>query len=114
MSKIIKDLKKSEEYKNIKQSLVEQISDSPENIPYVYLDVIDSYMALWATSKALELDIEKRGVTVRWDNGGGQKGIKKNDSIAELNKTLQQMTKLLETLGLKAADFVSDPSGDEL
>ena len=53
-------------------------------------------------------------MTVKWDNGGGQKEVKKNDSIAELNKTILQMTKLLESLGLKPSDLVSGSDGDEL
>lgn len=114
MAKVIIDLKKSEQYSKIKQSLISQISDADGNITEYYLDMIDNYMALWTTAKALELDIEKRGVTVKWDNGGGQKGVKKNDSIAELNKTIQQMSKLLETLGLKPTDLVSGSGGEEL
>lgn len=114
MAKVIIDLKKSEQYSKIKQSLISQISDADGNIAEYYLDMIDNYMALWTTAKALELDIEKRGVTVKWDNGGGQKGVKKNDSIAELNKTIQQMAKLLEALGLKPTDLVSGSGGEEL
>ena len=83
MAKVIIDLKKSQQYSKIKQSLISQISDADGNITEYYLDMIDNYMALWTTAKALELDIEKRGVTVKWDNGGGQKGVKK--MIALLN-----------------------------
>ena len=114
MAKVIMDLKKSEQYVKVKESLVNQISDASGNIAEYYLDMIENYMALWTTAKALQLDIEKRGVTIKWDNGGGQKGVKKNDSIAELNKTIQQMTKLLESLGLKPTDLVSGSDGGEL
>lgn len=114
MAKVITDLKKSEQYVKVKESLVNQISDASGNIAEYYLDMIENYMALWTTAKALQLDIEKRGVTIKWDNGGGQKGVKKNDSIAELNKTIQQMTKLLESLGLKLTDLVSGSDGGEL
>lgn len=110
----IADLKSSEQYSKLKTSLVTQISDSSGNAPEYYLDMIDNYMALWVTAKMLQADIESRGVTVKWDNGGGQKGVKKNDSVAELNKTIQQMSKLLESLGLKPTDMVSGSDGDEL
>jgi len=108
------DFKNSEQYSRIKKSLVDQISDSNGNAQEYYLDMIDNYMGLWTTAKALQWDIEDRGVTVKWDNGGGQKGVKKNDSIAELNKTIQQMSKLLESLGLKPTDLVSGSGGDDL
>ena len=111
---IISELKESTRYKNIMNSLVEQLSDSNGLISEHYLDMIEHYMALWTTAKALEADIEKRGVTVKWNNGGGQKGVKKNESVAELNKTLQQMSKLLESLGIKPTDVVSGSDGDEL
>jgi len=116
MAKVLKitDLKQTEQYAVIKESLINQISNSAGNIAEYYLDMIDNYMALWTTAKALQSDIEKRGVTINWNNGGGQKGIKKNDSIAELNKTIQQMLKLLESLGLKPTDYVSGSDGDEL
>lgn len=111
---LIADLEKSEKYQKLRDSLVKQVSDSNGNIQEYYLDMIDNYMSLWTTSKALQEDIRTRGVTVKWDNGGGQKGVKKNDSIAELNKTILQMTKLLESLGLKPSDLVSGSDGDEL
>lgn len=111
---IITTLKESERYNKIKTSLVSQLSDSSGNISEHYSDMVDHYMALWTTAKALEDDIEKRGVTVKWNNGGGQKGVKKNESVAELNKTIQQMSKLLESLGIKPTDMVSGSDGDEL
>lgn len=113
-SKTVIDFKNSEQYSKLRESLVNQISDSRGNAPEYFLDMIDNYMGLWATAKALQSDIEARGVVVKWDNGGGQKGVKKNDSIAELNKTIQQMSKLLESLGLKPTDLVSGSDGDDL
>lgn len=110
----ISELESSEQYQKIRVSLVNQVSDSNGNILEYYLDMIDNYMSLWCTAKALQDDIKIRGVTVKWDNGGGQKGIKKNESIAELNKTIQQMTKLLEALGLKPTDLINGTSDSDL
>ena len=67
-----------------------------------YVDLINDYMALWDIKNQLIDDVKKRGVSVYWCNGGGQEGYKKNDSIAELNKTASQMLKILSDLGLKA------------
>jgi len=67
-----------------------------------YLDLVEDYIALWEIKNMLIADIKKRGVSIYWCNGGGQEGYKKNDSIAELNKTNAQMLKILSELGLKA------------
>lgn len=67
----------------------------------LYLDLVDDYMALWDIKNKLIQDIKKRGVSIYWCNGGGQEGYKKNDSIAELNKTNAQMLKILSELGLE-------------
>jgi len=67
-----------------------------------YLDLINDYMSMRGIKDELIIDIERRGVSVRWDNGGGQGGYKKNDSIGELNKTNAQMLRILNELGLKA------------
>ena len=75
-----------------------------------YLDLIEDYMALWEIKNKLIRDIKKRGVSVYWCNGGGQEGFKKNDSIAELNKTNAQMLKILNELGLKAGS--GEPGGE--
>lgn len=68
-----------------------------------YLDMIDDYMALWEVKNKLIKDIELRGVSVEWNNGGGQHGFKKNDSVGELAKINAQMLKVLNELGLKAS-----------
>ncbi len=59
-------------------------------------------------------DINERGVSVRYDNGGGQHGHKKNDSIAELHRTNNQMLKILSDLGLKASELEADPGDEEM
>ncbi|ABO51118.1 hypothetical protein Dred_2608 [Desulforamulus reducens MI-1] len=78
-----------------------------------YLDLINDYMSLWEIKNRLIKDIKTRGVSVEWNNGGGQKGFKKNDSIAELNKTNAQMLKILNELGLKANSSGSGDDDDE-
>ncbi len=87
-----------------------------------YLDLVDDYMALWEIKNKLIRDIKKRGVSVKWTNGpidpetgkAAQEGYKKNDSIAELNKTNAQMLKILSELGIKQSRSDGDPDGNNL
>lgn len=72
-----------------------------------YVDLVDDYMSLWDIKNRLIEDIKERGVSIEWKNGN-QKGMKKNDSIPELNKTSAQMLKMLSELGLKPS-----PKADE-
>lgn len=78
-----------------------------------YLDLIEDYMALWTIKNKLIADIRRRGVAVEYQNGPNQWGSKKNDSIAELNKTSAQMLRILNELGLRATDFEAVDSDDE-
>jgi len=89
--------KKSE----IKKDLIDQLERNGVFGKH-YLDLVNDYMALWEIKNKLIKDIKDRGVSIYWCNGGGQEGYKKNDSIAELNKTNAQMLKILNELGLKA------------
>ena len=85
----------------LRRSLIEQLEKKGNNIP-VFISLVDNYMELFNTMNGLQKDIKARGVVVSWDNGGGQKGVKKNDSIDQLNKTSAQMLKILKELGIKA------------
>lgn len=85
----------------LRRSLIEQLEKKGNNIP-VFMSLVDNYMELFNTMNGLQKDIKKRGVVVPWNNGGGQKGVKKNDSIDQLNKTSAQMLKILKELGIKA------------
>lgn len=107
----VKELKESLAYLDIKNDLLSQLETNGTKGRY-YIDLIDDYMHLWITKTLLIEDIESRGVVVKYDNGGGQKGKKKNDSIQELNKVNTQMLHILNELGLKPTDTTGD--GDEL
>lgn len=76
-------------------------------------DLVNDYMELWNIKNNLIQDIKERGVSVKWSNGK-QTGIKKNDSIAELNKTSAQMLKLLGDLGIKPSPLDNGDDDDEL
>ena len=79
-----------------------------------YLDLVNDYMSLWDIKNELIKDIKVRGVSIKWNNGGGQGGYKKNDSISELNKTNAQMLKILNELGLKAKSEVIPDDNEEM
>lgn len=108
-------LEESSTYENIKNSLLIKLQEAGNDTEF-YNDFIEDYMSLWITKTLLVDDIKTRGVVVVYNNGGGQKGKKKNESISELNKTNAQMLKLLESLGIKASLIAggSDPPDDDL
>jgi P27 family predicted phage terminase small subunit len=66
-----------------------------------YVDLVEAYMKLWDTFQKLTKDIEKNGVVRKYTNGENQWGYKKNDSVSERNKTVNQMLKILAELNLK-------------
>lgn len=97
----------------IKKDLLDQLERNGTS-GYQYIDLVDDYMKLWEIKNKLLKDIKDRGVSVEYNNGGGQSGFKKNDSISELNKTITQMLKILNDLGLKAADLEADDGDEEM
>lgn len=86
-------------YDEIKKDLLKQL-DSNGTYGKQYEDLVSDYMELWNIKNNLIADIKERGVAIEWSNGK-QHGMKKNDSISELNKTNAQMLKILSELGLK-------------
>ena len=88
----------------IKESLIKQLKEKGTEANH-YLDLIDDYMSMWDIKKKLIKDIEKRGVSIKYQNGPNQWGYKKNDSIAELIKTNGQMLKILNELDLKVSEI---------
>lgn len=98
---------------DIKNDLLDQLDRNGVFGKY-YIDLVNDYMALWEIKNKLIRDVKDRGVSVYWCNGGGQEGYKKNDSIAELNKTNAQMLKILNELGLKPVKQEPDDSNEEM
>lgn len=95
----------------IKADLLDQM-ERDGTVGKYYLDLVDDYMELYDTKKKLIKDIKDRGVSVEYNNGGGQKGLKKNDSVDQLLKVNQQMLKMLVALGIKPFQD-GDPDADE-
>ena len=88
----------------IRRDFMEQLKQRNMHQRY-YESLVDDYLELWDIKNALIKDIKERGVSVQYNNGGGQSGYKKNDSVPELNKTNGQMLKLLSELGLRGANI---------
>lgn len=102
----------SDLYSEIKTDLLDQIERNGTTGKY-YNDLVYDYMDLWVTKCLLVDDIQQRGVTVKYDNGGGQKGKKKNDSVEQRIKVNVQMLKLLSELGIKPSQD-GDAGDDEM
>ncbi len=98
---------RSKQYKEIKQDLLEQNERNGTTGKY-YIDLIEDYMDMWVTKCLLITDIKDRGVKFEYNNGGGQKGIKKNESIDLLIKLNGQMLKLLTEIGIKPSQQDGD------
>ena len=95
------DYTRTKKYKELKQSLLQQLQDN-DNYTTYFIDLVELYMSLWVVCQKLIADIEFRGVQVKYQNSATQWGYKKNDSVNELSKTNAQMLKILNQLGIKA------------
>ena len=100
----------NEEYEEIREYLKEQLITN-NNYNKVTIELVDKYIKYTRMEDDLIKDVDKRGVNVKWDNGGGQKGVKRNDSIQESVKVNAQKLKILDKLGIKPPESKSD--GDE-
>lgn len=103
----------SELYEEIKNDLLDQLERNGTTGKY-YNDMVNDYMDMWVTKCLLVDDIQQKGVTVRYDNGGGQKGRKKNDSIEQRIKINGQMLKVLSELGIKPSQKDGDTDDDDM
>ncbi len=105
-----KNEEKTEKYDTLKMDLEQQLITNANYNP-VTKELIEKYIDYTKMEDKLIKDINLRGVNVKWDNGGGQKGRKKNDSITESIKVNAQKLKILDKLGIKAPE--SKGEGDE-
>lgn len=106
MAKISKD--------KIKKDLLDQLEEHGIRELSHYVSLVDDYISLWEVKNMLIEDINLRGVNVEYNNGGGQKGYKRNDSVSELTRVNGQMLKILSELGLRGADMVPKEEEVEL
>lgn len=85
---------------SIKDDLTEQLNLRGVHESY-YIDLVNDYISLWDVKTMLIKDIKERGVSIAYNNGGGQNGQKKNDSVDQLIKVNGQMLKILSELGIE-------------
>lgn len=109
---LVKSIIGTKEFEELKEDLLDQLERAGNTKRY-FTDLVGDYMQLYVTKTMLQMDINERGVRVRYDNGGGQFGYKKNDSVEQLLKVNTQMLKILEALNISPGEDESD-GDDEL
>lgn len=100
-----------QKYEELRKTLEEQLI-TQDNYNKITIELLEKYINFTKIEDKLNKDIEDRGVSVKWDNGGGQKGQKKNDSISELTKVNAQKLKILDKLGIKAPELKEEGDGE--
>lgn len=107
-------MEKNQKYrKAIEKDLKAQLKANGNTSRY-YLDLVDDYMQLWDIKNDLFQDISERGVVTQYNNGGGQSGVKQNDSVFSVLKVSDRMTKILDNLGIKPSVVSAADEGDEI
>lgn len=109
----IQDMKKNGKSKRIRENLLAKLEQNGNSTEY-YTDLVEDYISMWTTKELLKKDIEDRGVRTKYDNGGGQSGYKKNESVEQLVKINAQMLKLLNELGISPSKDGSGGDDDVL
>lgn len=97
----------SDTYAEIRQDLLDQLARNGTVGKY-YADLVEDYMSFWVDKCLLTDDIQTRGVVVTYNNGGGQSGKKRNDSITDKIKVNVQMLNILNALGIRPAQVEGD------
>ena len=110
----VKKYLESEKYDEIRRDLLDQLERNGTCGKY-YTDLVEDYMSFWVDKQLLTDDIQARGVVVTYNNGGGQSGKKRNDSIADKIfsiadkiKVNVQMLNILNAPGIKPAPADGD------
>ncbi len=98
-------------YEELEKELTDQLITN-NNYNKVTKELIEKYIKYTKIEDKLIKDIDKRGVNVTWNNGGGQKGVKRNDSIQESTKVNAQKLKILDKLGIKPPEAKGDGDGE--
>jgi hypothetical protein len=114
-------IKRTKEYRLVHKSLITQLEtngvvivdehNKDNTFGKHFLDLAEDYMSMWITKQLLIQDIRQRGVSVFYNNGGGQTGFKKNDSVEQLVRVNGQMLKLLNDLGIKPSLITDGQTG---
>ena len=108
-----KRLTRDKERELIRNDLLKQLKDRNMFQQY-YVSLVNDYIHLWDVKNGLVDNIEENGVTITYNNGGGQSGEKKNDCVPELYRINGQMLKLLDNLGLRGSNIKIESEEFEL
>ena len=100
--------------KKIEKAIIKQLKEKQVYQFAHYQNLIKDYMKFWDIKNMLQEDIEKRGVSIYWQNSETQYGYKKNDSVSELIKVNKQMLAVLYDLGIRASDLKVVEEDEEL
>lgn len=100
--------------RKIELAIIKQLKEKKIYQHAHYQDLVNDYMKLWDFKNMLQEDIDKRGVSVYWQNSETQYGYKKNESISELLKVNKQMLTILYDLGIRASDLKVVEEDEEL
>lgn len=100
--------------RKIELAIIKQLKEKKIYQYAHYQDLVNDYMKLWDFKNMLQEDIDKRGVSVYWQNSETQYGYKKNESISELLKVNKQMLTILYDLGIRASDLKVVEEDEEL
>lgn len=98
--RMIKNLKLTKLYKAIRKDLLDQLERNCTTGSY-YQNLAEDYMDMWIAKCLAVADVRSRGIVVVYENGGGQTGKKKNESVELQIKLNAQMLKLLSEMGIK-------------
>lgn len=109
----LKTTELTSEQRKIKDDLLKQLAQKGQDVSYLK-DLVNDYVIMMQTRDSLQKDIKDRGTLVEYDNGGGQKGIKKNDSVEQFNKICDRMIKHLDFLGIRPSEIVMGDDDDAL
>lgn len=106
-------IRRGKRYRTIRKCLMEQLLRQG-NDKKCFEDLIEDYMNMWLAKELLNNDIQERGIRVKYDNGGGQTGWKKNESVDQMMKLNAQMLKLLAELKITVSAGSGGGEDEEL
>ena len=112
VERTIRCMKLTRVYKMIRKDFLDQLERNCTTGQY-YCNLVEDYMDMWVAKCLVVEDVRKRGISVPYQNGGGQSGMKKNDSVELQIKLNAQMLKLLAEMGIKPSQG-DGGGGDDL
>ncbi|MBQ7505320.1 MAG: P27 family phage terminase small subunit [Ruminococcus sp.] len=93
--------------KELRESLVEQLEAKDANVD-CFLDLIDSYIFYTKKERAMQKDINKRGLFFKATSSAGKEYIKDNPSIKNAVMYNKQRLAILNQLGLTTENVEVD------